>query len=239
MTTPDAPATRQELIRSYNLLVGGIEEEALDDDDRAYGGVIRAAKGKLVEGMASHIVRMAWADCGGEPGRLSVGDVKRYQIPIQRGYVDFLSDDIRDYINARLDQHFYRAQVDLHIFVDGKFTIGVECKAFTENAMLKRILVDFRLLKSLHPDLTCCLLQLESQLGGKYAEPLADPQIGSPSTHTLMSYFPEVDLNIITLLEGERKIDRPIHKTEYFKELSPEILEYAINSFSELLSPYI
>ena len=104
--------------------------------------------------------------------------------------------------------------------------------------MLKRILLDFRLLKSLHPNLVCCLLQLESQLGGGYFEPLADPQVGSPSTHTLMSYFPEVDLNIITLLEGERKIDRPIHRTEYFKELDPEILEHAIEGFSQLLAPY-
>lgn len=66
MTTQNAPATRQELIRSYNLLVGGIEEEAIEDDDRAYGGVIRAAKGKLVEEMTPHIIRLAWGDCGGQ-----------------------------------------------------------------------------------------------------------------------------------------------------------------------------
>lgn len=76
MTTPNAPATRAELIRSYNLLVGGIEETATSDEERAFGGVIRAAKGKLVEGMAPHIVRLAWAECGGAPERLSFGDVK-------------------------------------------------------------------------------------------------------------------------------------------------------------------
>ena len=58
MTAADTPATRQDLIRSYNLLIGGIEEEALDDEDRAYGGVIRAAKGKLVEAMTPHIIRL-------------------------------------------------------------------------------------------------------------------------------------------------------------------------------------
>ena len=237
MTTPNAPATRQELIRSYNLLVGGIEDEALDDEDRAYGGVIRAAKGKLVEGMAPHIIRLAWAECGGQPARLSFGDVKRYQVPVQREYVDRLPAEIRDYINSRLNQHFYRAQVDQHVFVDGEFSIGVECKSYTENAMLKRILVDFRLLKSLYPDLVCCLLQLESQLGGDYSDPLANPQLGSSSSHTLMSYFPEVDLHIITLLEGERRINQPIHQADYFKELNPEILEHAINHFSELLAP--
>ena len=239
MTTPDAPATRQELIRSYNLLISGIEEEALDDEDRAYGGVIRAAKGKLVEEMTRHIIALAWRDCGGSPERLSSGTVKTYRVPVQPDYVDRLPDEIRVYINDRKDQHFYRAQVDRHIFVDDTFVMGVECKSFTENAMLKRILVDFRLLKSLHPNLVCCLLQLESMLGGGYSKPLANLQVGSPSSHTLMSYFPEIDLNIITLLEGERKIDQPIHQADHFKALSPESLDHAIDHLAELLKPFV
>ena len=238
MTTSNTPATRAELIRSYNLLVGGIEDEAVHDAERAYGGVIRAAKGKLVESMTPHIIRLAWADCGGQPERLSFGDTKTYRAPIQQGYVDGLPDEIRDYINDRRGQYFYRAQVDHHIFVDGAFALGVECKSYTENAMLKRILIDFRLLKSRHPNLVCCLLQLESQLGGSYSNPLTAPQTGSPSSHTLMSYFPEVELNIITLLEGERKIDRPIHQANYFKELNPEVLERAIERFAQLLAPF-
>lgn len=239
MTTASTPATRQELIRSYNLLVGGIEDEAIDDEERAYGGVIRAAKGKLVESMAPHIIRLAWDDCGGQPERLSFGDVKAYRVPVQPDYVAGLPDEIRDYINARLEQHFYSAHVDQHVFVDGDLVIGVECKSYTENAMLKRVLVDFRLLKSQHPDLVCCLLQLESQLGGSYSSPLAELQTGSPSSHTLMSYFPEVELHVITLLEGERRVARPIHRTEYFKELNPEVLEHAIKRFSALLEPFV
>ena len=239
MTTPDAPATRHELIRLYNLIVGGVVETAADDEERAFGGVIRAAKGKLVEGMAPHIVRLAWAECGGAPERLSFGDVKTYPVPVQPAYVSGLPPDIRDYINARLDRHFYRAHVDLHAFVDGKFSIGIECKTYAENAMLKRILVDFRLLKSQHPNLTCCLLQLESQLGGSYSSPLAAPQTGSPSTHTLLSYFPEVTLHIITLLEGERKVDQPIHQSQHFKELNPAVLEHAIKQFAALLNPLV
>ena len=239
MTTPNAPATRHELIRSYNLIVGGIVETAADDEERAFGGVIRAAKGKLVEGMAPHIVRLAWAECGGAPERLSFGDVKTYPVPVQPSYVSGLPPDIRDYINSHLDRHFYRAQVDLHIFVDEQFSIGVECKTYAENAMLKRILVDFRLLKSQHPDLICGLLQLESQLGGDYSSPLSTPQFGSPSTHTLLSYFPEVELHIITLLEGERKVDQPIHQAQHFKELNPAVLEHAINRFAGLLYPLV
>lgn len=235
---PNTPATREELIRSYNLLVGGIEAEAMDDEERAYGGIIRAAKGKLVESLTPHIIQLAWQESGGSHGRLS-GDVKTYKVPVQLNYVERLPDEIRDYINARRDKHFYRAKVDRHVFIDGMFIMGIECKSYTENAMLNRILVDFRLLKSLHPNLACCLLQLESRLGGSYSQLLANPHTGSPSTYTLMSYFPEVHLNIITLLQGERKIDQPIHKTAYFKELSSKSLDYAVRKFSGLLAPFV
>ena len=239
MTTPNTPATREYLIRLYNLRVGGIEDEAIRDEERAYGGVIRSDKGRLVEEMAPHIIRLAWDECGGQPERLSFGDAKSYRVSVRQDYVDGLPNEVRDYVNTRLDQHFYQARVDQHLFVDGAFVLGIECKSYAENAMLKRVLVDFRLLKSLHPNLVCCLLQLESQLGGSYSNPLATPQTGSPSSHTLMSYFPEVELNIITLLEGERKINQPIHQANYFKELDPEVLEYGISRFAQLLAPFV
>ena len=238
MMAHDAPATRQELIRSYDILVRGIEEEALDDEERAYGGIIRAAKGKLVEQMAPHIVRLAWHDCGGQPVRLSIDDERTYPVPIQPGYVALLPADVRDYINARIDGYTYPARVDRHVYVDGMFVMGVECKTYAENAMLKRILIDFRLLKSMNPDLICCLLQLESMLGGDYAQPLAETHYGSRSSHTLMSFFPEVDLNVMTLLEGGREVARPIHQANYFKELRPELLDHCIQQLADLLTPF-
>ena len=73
--------------------------------------------------------------------------------------------------------------------------------------MLKRILVDFHLLKTLYPHLTCCLFQLESQLGGDYAD-LPETPFGSRATHSIMSYFDDVDLHIVTFLKGERKVDK-------------------------------
>ena len=63
--------------------------------------------------------------------------------------------------------------------------------------------------------------------------------MGNPATHTLMSHFPEVDLHIITLLEGEREIDRPIHKPRFFKELKPECLDRAIETLAGLLEGFV
>lgn len=189
--------------------------------------------------MAPHIINLAWQESGGSLERISFGNTKSYRLPIKPDYVERLPMEIRDYITARKDTYFYRSQVDVHVFVDNTLIMGIECKSYTENAMMKRILVDFRLLKSLRPALICCLLQLESQLGGDYSDPSANPNMGSRSTHTLMSYFPEVDLNIMTLLDGERHINRPIHRAEHFKDLSPERLERVINQFKVLLTPFI
>ena len=186
-----------------------------------------------------HIIQLAWQSSGGSLTQLSFGDNKTYKVPVQSDHSARLPAEISDHINTRRDKYYYRAQVDKHVFVDGVLVMGIECKSYTENAVLKRILVDFRLLKSRHTGLVCCLLQLESMLGGSYSDPLANPQVGSHSTHTLMSYFPEVDLNIITLLEGERKVDQPVHQPEYYKELTLESLKHAIGCFSELLAPFI
>lgn len=237
----ESAAIRRNLISSYNTVIGGIEEQAAGDTERAYGGVIRAAKGRLVEEMARPILELAWRESGGAPERLTFGDVKRYRLPINSAYAERLPAAVKAEIAAKKNRYFYQAQVDVHAFVDQRLALGVECKSYAETAMLKRILVDFNLLKSLHPNLICCLLQLESMLGGDYSEPVKANAValGSPAAHTLMSYFPEVDLTILTLLEGERKIDRPIHNPAYFKELPPARLNQIIARFQSLLRPLL
>jgi hypothetical protein len=53
----------------------------------------------------------------------------------------------------------------------------------------------------------------------------------------LLSYF-DIQLNIITLLEGERKVDRPIHKPEFYKPLKKENLKKAVAVFKALLEKH-
>ncbi|MCY4312171.1 MAG: restriction endonuclease [Gammaproteobacteria bacterium] len=232
--------TRQEIIKSYNLIVGGIDDKAnYDEPERAYGGVVRAAKGKMLESITRHLVRIAWQELGQDDSRLSTGKIRTYKIHVKEDYVQNLKDvEVREYILENLDNHYYRTQVDVHVFVDNHFVLGIECKAYTENAMLKRILVDFMLLKHVHKNLACCLIQLESQLGGDYSKPLSRVQYGSASTHTLMSFFEMVDLNIITILKGERKVDRPIHKPNYFKKLDENLLDATVEKIKLLLFPF-
>jgi hypothetical protein len=232
------PYSVDEIIKAYEILVKGIEAEATDDDERAFGGIIRAGKGKLVESIAKHMVEIAWKNINGKPKRLSL-EKQTYKVPINKPYINRIKyKEVREYILNHIDEYYYGLKTDIHVSIDGKMVMGIECKAYTENAMLKRIMVDFTLLKSVVPDINCVLIQLESQLTGDYSNPCKKIIYGSHSTHTIMSYF-DVDLNIITLLEGERKVDEPIHTSKHYKELKRDMLILAINSMSELLKKFL
>lgn len=224
----------KRLLEIANAKIKGIDMIAQVDEYRAYGGIIRATKGKLLEELCKELVIIAWNELGGRRDDISFSDTT-IPIPLKPEYIKTIkSPEIRKWISSNINDFIFRAQVDIHVMIRNKFVLGIECKAYTENAMLKRILVDFTLLKSIYPKLKCGLLQLESQLTGDYSEINKKIIFGSHSSHTLMSYF-DVDLNIMTLLKGERRIDQPIHKPEFFKPLEVKNVEKAILRIEDLL----
>jgi len=228
----------KEVIEKYSQIVENIDERSRKDNGRAYGGKVRAGKGGLVESIAKNIIETVWSSISSDKKRLSF-DKKTVKIRIKPDYIKKIPDEeIRNYIQKNIDNYFYKAKIDVPVYIDGNFVMGVECKAYAENAMLKRVLIDFTLLKGQYPKLICVLLQLESQLGGDYSQPMKDKFFGSKSSHTLMSFF-DVDLKIITLLEGERKVNRPIHEKDYFKELKYENLYKAADEFRNMLKIFV
>lgn len=228
-----------EIISAYNLLVIGIEAKAKNDEsERAYGGIIRAGKGILVENITKLILEIAWHKIGGKADRINF-EKQTKKLPIREEYINQLTNaEVKNFILENLDNYYYTLKTDVHCNIDGELAIGVECKAYTENAMMKRILVDFTLMKHAWPNLNCFLIQLESQLGGDYSLIQKTIKTGSPSTHTLFSYF-SVDLEIVTLLEGERKIDKAIHKPDYYKELTRAALDNAVAQFQGALKKFL
>lgn len=227
-----------DIIAIVNNKIQGIDLIAQIDEHRAYGGIIRATKGKLLEELCRELLVIAWSELGGATSDISFSDVTIH-IPLKKEYLDRIqSPEVKKWIKNNYDDFVFRAQVDVHVMIRNKFVLGIECKAYTENAMLKRILVDFTLLKSKFPNLKCGLIQLESQLTGDYSEIDKNIIYGSHSSHTLMSYF-DVNLNIMTLLKGERKVDQPIHKEEFFKPLEYKAVERTIAKMKELLADFI
>lgn len=228
--------TLEDIINTYNDVVKVVDREAQKQEDRVYGGFIREIKGHLQEYITEELVKYSWQKLGGKNERLVINS-KKIKIPINLEYVENLKNkEVKNYILENIDSYYYGLSVDKHIFIDGEFIAGIECKAYAENAMLKRIMVDFWMLKKFYPNLYCFLFQLESQLGGDFSE-LNEITYGSKPSHSIMSYFPEVELNIFTFLKGERKIDKPIHK--YFKELKIEQLKKAVNLLTRYLEQFL
>lgn len=222
-----------ELIKTYKSVVKVVDKKAHQSKDRAYGGVVRTVKGQLVEYITEELIKIAWQEVNSSK-TIDINSNK-IKIPIEQHYIDSLSNnEIKTYIKENIEKYYYGLSVDRHVFIDGKFVLGIECKAYTENAMIKRIMVDFMFLKRYYPNMRCFLFQLESQLGGDYCE-LNSITYGSHSTHTIMSYF-DFPLEIVTFLKGERKVDRPIHK--YFKVLSKEKLSEVIDILKNIFIEY-
>ena len=229
-------STIEEIIQAYDTMLKIADSNAMRQSERAYGGAMRSFKGGLQELITGEIIKIAWHNLGGTPERLEVNS-RKVRIPIQKSYVEKIKDcEVREHILKNIGNYHYGLSVDKHIFVDGKFVMGIECKAYTENAMIKRILIDFHLLKMVHPQIVCFLFQLESQLGGDYSK-LQKTVYGSVSTHSIMSYFENVDLHIFTLLEGERDIKKPIHK--FFKPLKHGNVERAVKLLESYLKEFI
>jgi hypothetical protein len=229
-----------DIIARYDRTIAGASDfasETATATGRRVGGVLRAAKGKLHEWITESLIHAALVHKAGiAPKRIRI-DSKKLPIPIKPSYTPLDTHPVaaQALTHRRAGVYFY-ASVDKHVWVDDRLVAAIECKAYTENAMLKRILVDFRLLRMIQPTFAPLLVQLESMLGGDYCT-CAHPCSGSDSTHTLLSHFPDVPLRIITLLEGERKVERPLH--EFPKPLLPDRLDAAAKRFLALVAPNI
>lgn len=233
----------KKLIHIYDESVKNISSKAKDQLDknkkRAYGGIVRASKGSLVQLLAEELIKISWAKLNQKENRLSF-ITEKIKVPLEKNYLEKIKDrDVKEYIQKNINKFYYGIRSDIHVFIDETFVIAVECKAYTENAMLKRILVDFTLLKkSVKKELDFILFQLESQLTGDYSQIYKDKIFGSPSTHTIISQF-EVQPTIITLLEGERGVNKAIHDKEFFKSLEKKSLIICVNTIKNILEKYV
>jgi len=182
------------------------------------GGTLRSLKGTLVETMAEEMVLLAWKNIGGKPSHIKINKTK---YPINDG-----------------EGNVYKLSQDKQVYIDDEFVLSIECKAYAEVAMYKRILVDAFLLKKHFPKLKFCLFQLESMLGGDYSIAV-DHMSGSSSVKVLEYHFPNLDIEIITMLDGERNIKGEIHKRQFYKPLRPERLYHALKYFERALMEYL
>ena len=195
--------------------------------DETEGGRIRSLKGGLVEKMADRIIGFAWRRVGGESQSLCIGR-KMYLLPAPDGR-----------------GQGYRISLDRQVYVGEmrpeNLVVCVECKAYAEVAMYKRVLLDCKIMKEavrqIAPDradkIRLCLLVLESQLGGDFSREII-PCLKSPPVAAIDLLFPDVSLEVVVLMDGERRVDKPIHKEEFKKRLNPKRVARAVGYFERL-----
>lgn len=219
--------TREELMAAYSA----IQDGTMYRECGGAGGRLRAAMGAFTENFTRDLITLAW-DKAGEPGAPKFIKTKpTVRIDTSGSYFLRLPSAVQKHIKNNIDKCVYRLQVDVQVEYEDRVILGVECKAYSENAMLKRIMVDASIFGKSNPGAGSCLFQLESQLGGDYSN---GSFLGSCPSHAIMSLFPDTQLDIITLLPGERKIDRPI--TSNPKPLDADRLEGAIDGFKTALT---
>ncbi len=204
------------------------------------GGQIRGKKGALAERIAEAIVRLAWRELGAEEDRLTVKK-QTQPIYIDENYVKTLKHGyLRHDIRQNKDKYIYEIEFDRAVEIDNRFVLGVECKAFTDQTMFKRSLKEFELtLHLLFPELLFCIFQLENGLGGDYGDVSNPKQLGSGSTHTLISHSPTESLEIITLLDGNHNPNKKIHTREHFKNLPTKNVAVCVSKFRDMLADFV
>lgn len=134
----------QKIINSYNKVIKTVDQKARKTKGRAYGGVIRSIMGTFFQDeIVRRLILIAWLKLGGNPKRISFS-TEKIKIPIKRNYIEKIKNEtVKKFLLENINKCNYQQKTDLHVFIDNKFIMGVECRVYTENAMMKRILVDF------------------------------------------------------------------------------------------------
>ena len=119
------------IIAAYDKLVKGIDDQAAMSRDRAYGGIIRAGKGELVESIATHLVQIAWEDVLHQNRARMEINKKKMPIGINEKYIERIADPrVKEYVVKHRAEFIYKFGTDVQVFVDGRLVLPIECKAY-------------------------------------------------------------------------------------------------------------
>lgn len=135
----------KDIQSEYERLI--LESQKLYAERRAKdtAGAVRYTKGKIVEDITKHIIRIAWSKISPDETRLRMDKKK---------------------VIIKTNDEVYKLSQDIHVCIDGIFRISVECKSYTKVGMYKEIFVDARLLKGVIPTINAFfIVQLENFLG--------------------------------------------------------------------------
>ena len=194
---------------------------------RASGGIKRMAKGDLVEEIYSRIIKFCLDE---KKSKLKLIN-KMGNLPKNVNKVPILKVS-QNYINLKnlkfTDKELatgYEDKFDGFIIDNQDIKFVLEYKAYSENTMLKRCLVDASIAQIFDKNINYCLCLLQSHL-------YQNERLIGYNAHSLMDFFYQkfkVNVDILILVKEPRVVNEDIIKKKY--QIDYELLEDAVNYF--------
>lgn len=212
-----------KIIQSADQNVNKIKQETL----RTSGGIKRMAKGNLVEEIYSKVIEFCLNEKKSKLKLINkMGNLPKNtkKIPVLKVSKDYTNLKNLKFTENEMSKG-YEDKFDGFIIENNKIKVVLEYKAYSENTMLKRCLVDATIAQTFDRNIKYCLCLLQSQLTQN------DKLIGY-NAHSLMNFFYEkynINVDILILVKEPRKVNEDIIKKKY--GIDYELLKKSINYF--------
>ena len=194
---------------------------------RASGGIKRMAKGDLVEEIFSRIIKFCLnekkskLELINKMGNLPKNVKKIPKLKVSQNYINLKN---LKFTNKELATG-YEDKFDGFIIDNQDIKFVLEYKAYSENTMLKRCLVDASIAQIFDKNINYCLCLLQSHLN-------QNERLIGYNAHSLMDFFYQkfkVNVDILILVKEPRVVNEDIIKKKY--EIDYKLLENAVNYF--------
>jgi len=200
--------------------------------NRKSGGIKRGIKGSTVRKIYSLIINHAIEETKSKYKLVMYKDlpkeIKKFNIlKVPKKYEDKYNLNFSDEEKSK----GYECQYDGYIVFENKLVMLVEYKAYFENAMIKRCLMDATFAQLVDKKIIYCLCALETQV-------LQDGREIGYNSHSLRNFFYEkfkTEIEVLFLLDEARIIGRDITEKENVKEVNIDKLKKAVNYFIDFV----
>ena len=194
---------------------------------RASGGIKRMAKGDLVEEIYSRIIKFCLNEKKSNLKLINkMGNLPKNvkKVPILKVSQNYINLKNLKFTKKELATG-YEDKFDGFILDNQDIKFVLEYKAYSENTMLKRCLVDASIAQTFDKNIKYCLCLLQSHL-------YQNERLIGYNAHSLMDLFYQkfrVNVDILILVKEPRVINEDIIKKKY--QINYELLKNAVNYF--------
>ena len=194
---------------------------------RASGGIKRMAKGDLVKEIYSRIIKFCLNEKKSNLKLINkMGNLPKNvkKVPILKVSQNYINLKNLKFTNKELATG-YEDKFDGFILDNQDIKFVLEYKAYSENTMLKRCLVDASIAQIFDKNINYCLCLLQSHL-------YQNERLIGYNAHSLMDFFYQkfrVNVDILILVKEPRVVNEDIIKKKY--QINYELLKNAVNYF--------